>query len=143
MKDTSIYCIHYFIPKKIEDGLKAKSGSFSYNGPMMDKFTGKRLKFYKIQEGIFQILPGQVNGDSFKYLWDIDWLIPCKEQLEFDFQFMENLVCVICGTLWKKYANVCSTCGGFCTWGLGKGKEPSSWIKTDKGYTPRPIPPKK
>lgn len=49
------------------------------------------------------------------------------------------LVCVLCGRLWEGCKNRCE-CGGFCTWGPANGAEPSSWIKTEQGYVPRPVP---
>ncbi|SRR5579871_498248 len=49
-----------------------------------------------------------------------------------------DLVCVLCGRDWSPpIINRC-TCGGFCTWGPAKGADPSSWIKTEGGYVPRP-----
>lgn len=54
----------------------------------------------------------------------------------------KKLVCVICGTPWEGPRNVCvnDECKGFCSWGEKKDGEPSSWIKTDSGYIPRPPP---
>jgi hypothetical protein len=51
----------------------------------------------------------------------------------------KKLVCVLCGRPWHKFANRCR-CGGFCTWGSTKGAEPDSWIRTEQGYVPRPVP---
>lgn len=51
-----------------------------------------------------------------------------------------DLVCVLCGRDWTPpIINVCP-CGGFSTWGPAKGADPSSWIKTEGGYVPRPPP---
>lgn len=51
-----------------------------------------------------------------------------------------DLVCVLCGRDWSPpIINVCA-CGGFSTWGPAKGADPSSWIKTEGGFVPRPPP---
>ena len=54
---------------------------------------------------------------------------------------MKKLVCVLCGEPWEPPITNRCECGGFCSWGEVKGGEPSSWIKTEKGYVPRPVPP--
>lgn len=53
---------------------------------------------------------------------------------------MRPLVCVLCGRLWRKFANRCK-CGGFCTWGEAKGGKPSSWeVGPDGRWAPKPPP---
>jgi len=53
---------------------------------------------------------------------------------------MSESVCVLCGRPWEpEVKNVCE-CGGFCTWGPAKGADPDSWIRTEKGWIPRPPP---
>lgn len=49
-------------------------------------------------------------------------------------------VCILCGTSWVPYLNVCVNpeCGGFCTWGSAKDADPDSWIVTNEGWIPRP-----
>jgi len=48
------------------------------------------------------------------------------------------LVCVLCGRPWLPLAkNLCDFCGGFRTWGLAPGAEPSTWQLTENGYIPR------
>ncbi len=61
-----------------------------------------------------------------------------KESEETFKDIFGELVCVLCGRDWTPpIINVC-VCGGFSTWGPAKGADPSSWIKTEGGYIPRP-----
>lgn len=54
----------------------------------------------------------------------------------------KKLICVLCGTEWLHYSNVCTNreCKGFCTWGF-EPMNPSSFIINEKGeWKLNPIP---
>jgi hypothetical protein len=50
----------------------------------------------------------------------------------------DKLVCVICGSQWRDFANRCEDCGGLCSWGYAKEEKPLSWTITEKGWFPKP-----
>ena len=54
---------------------------------------------------------------------------------------VKDLVCVLCGEPWLPTVKNRCECGGFCSWGEKKGGDPMSWDVTDKGWTPKPVPP--